>query len=103
VRWAGASIVFQGDMHSLNPVQRIGKQIAEPILLHEQSRAGWFAPYAGYAGERGSGPGEGASRHLPLAPGTGDAGWLAALDELCADVARRGADLTVAALTGVAA
>ena len=36
VRWAGASIVFQGAMHSLNPVQRIGRQIAEPILLHEQ-------------------------------------------------------------------
>jgi len=36
VRWAGASIIFQGAMHSLNPVQRIGKQIAEPILLHTQ-------------------------------------------------------------------
>jgi peptide/nickel transport system ATP-binding protein len=35
VRWAGASIVFQGALHSLNPVQRIGVQIAEPILLHE--------------------------------------------------------------------
>jgi peptide/nickel transport system ATP-binding protein len=34
VRWAGASIIFQGAMHSLNPVQRIGSQIAEPILLH---------------------------------------------------------------------
>ncbi len=34
VRWAGASIIFQGAMHSLNPVQRISKQIAEPILLH---------------------------------------------------------------------
>jgi peptide/nickel transport system ATP-binding protein len=34
VRWAGASIIFQGAMHSLNPVQRIGHQIAEPILLH---------------------------------------------------------------------
>jgi peptide/nickel transport system ATP-binding protein len=34
VRWAGASIIFQGAMHSLNPVQRIGKQIAEPIVLH---------------------------------------------------------------------
>ena len=39
VRWAGASIVFQGAMHSLNPVQRIGKQIAEPILLHEPGDA----------------------------------------------------------------
>jgi peptide/nickel transport system ATP-binding protein len=35
LRWAGASIVFQGALHSLNPVQRIGAQIAEPIRLHE--------------------------------------------------------------------
>jgi peptide/nickel transport system ATP-binding protein len=36
VRWAEASVVFQGAMHGLNPVQRIGDQIAEPILLHEK-------------------------------------------------------------------
>jgi peptide/nickel transport system ATP-binding protein len=35
VRWAGASIVFQGALHSLNPVRKIGNQIAEPILLHQ--------------------------------------------------------------------
>ncbi|WP_020574119.1 ABC transporter ATP-binding protein [Actinopolymorpha alba] len=41
VRWAGTSIVFQGAMHALNPVHRIGRQIAEPILLHEKvSEAG---------------------------------------------------------------
>jgi peptide/nickel transport system ATP-binding protein len=34
VRWAGASIVFQGAMHSLNPVRRIGQQIAEPMSVH---------------------------------------------------------------------
>jgi peptide/nickel transport system ATP-binding protein len=34
VRWAGASLVFQGAMHSLNPVRRVGDQIAEPMLLH---------------------------------------------------------------------
>ncbi|MFI5805535.1 ABC transporter ATP-binding protein [Streptomyces sp. NPDC051561] len=34
VRWAGASIVFQGAMHSLNAVHRIGDQIAEPLLIH---------------------------------------------------------------------
>ncbi|MGW6928625.1 ATP-binding cassette domain-containing protein [Lentzea sp. NPDC054927] len=34
VRWASASIVFQGAMHSLNPVQRVGDQIAEPMRLH---------------------------------------------------------------------
>ncbi|MFF5723592.1 ABC transporter ATP-binding protein [[Kitasatospora] papulosa] len=37
VRWAGASIVFQGAMHSLNAVHRVGDQIAEPILLHSRT------------------------------------------------------------------
>lgn len=40
VRWAGASIVFQGAMHSLNPVHRVGDQIAEPILLHSGASPG---------------------------------------------------------------
>jgi peptide/nickel transport system ATP-binding protein len=35
LRWAEASIVFQGALHSLNPVHRVGDQIAEPIRLHE--------------------------------------------------------------------
>ncbi len=35
LRWADASIVFQGALHSLNPVHRVGDQIAEPIRLHE--------------------------------------------------------------------
>ncbi|MCP3802945.1 ABC transporter ATP-binding protein [Allokutzneria sp. A3M-2-11 16] len=34
VRWAGASVVFQGAMHALNPVLRVGDQLAEPITLH---------------------------------------------------------------------
>ncbi len=34
VRWASASVVFQGAMHSLNPVRRVGEQIAEPMRLH---------------------------------------------------------------------
>jgi peptide/nickel transport system ATP-binding protein len=36
-RWAGASIVFQGAMHSLNPVRRVGEQIAEAIVVHRQA------------------------------------------------------------------
>ncbi len=35
LRWAGASIVFQGALHSLNPVHRIGRQIGEAITTHE--------------------------------------------------------------------
>ncbi|MBV8931260.1 MAG: ABC transporter ATP-binding protein [Kutzneria sp.] len=34
VRWASASVVFQGAMHALNPVRPVGEQLAEPILLH---------------------------------------------------------------------
>jgi peptide/nickel transport system ATP-binding protein len=37
VRWTEASIIFQGAMHALNPVQRIGEQICEPIVLHGQA------------------------------------------------------------------
>jgi peptide/nickel transport system ATP-binding protein len=37
VRWAEASVVFQGAMSALNPVRTIGEQIREPILLHEKA------------------------------------------------------------------
>ena len=37
IRWAEAAMVFQGALHSLNPVQRIGTQISEPIRLHDQA------------------------------------------------------------------
>ncbi|WP_051266331.1 ABC transporter ATP-binding protein [Nakamurella lactea] len=36
VRWAGASMIFQGAMSALNPVRTIATQISEPILLHEK-------------------------------------------------------------------
>ena len=34
VRWRELSIVFQGALHSLNPVQRVGDQVGEAIELH---------------------------------------------------------------------
>jgi peptide/nickel transport system ATP-binding protein len=39
LRWAEAAIVFQGALHSLNPVQRVGDQVAEPLRLHEPALA----------------------------------------------------------------
>jgi peptide/nickel transport system ATP-binding protein len=33
IRWSKMAMVFQGAMDSLNPVMRVGKQVAEPILL----------------------------------------------------------------------
>lgn len=34
-RWTAGAIVFQGALHALNPVQRVGDQIAEPMLVHK--------------------------------------------------------------------
>jgi len=39
VRWRHISLVFQGAMNSLDPVQRIDVQIAEAIRLHERAKA----------------------------------------------------------------
>ncbi len=36
VRWTSAAIVFQGALHSLNPVRRVGVQIEEAILIHSK-------------------------------------------------------------------
>jgi peptide/nickel transport system ATP-binding protein len=35
VRWDEASIVFQGALHSLNPVYKVGWQIGEAISIHQ--------------------------------------------------------------------
>ena len=40
VRWKGISIVFQGAMNALNPVYKVGFQIAEAIKLHEPEVSG---------------------------------------------------------------
>ena len=34
-RWKDISIIFQGSMNALNPVMKVGDQIAEAIVLHE--------------------------------------------------------------------
>jgi peptide/nickel transport system ATP-binding protein len=35
IRWKNISIIFQGSMSALNPVMKVGDQIAEAILAHE--------------------------------------------------------------------
>ena len=36
VRWTHAAMIFQGAMSAMNPVHRIGKQIADPMVFHKQ-------------------------------------------------------------------
>jgi peptide/nickel transport system ATP-binding protein len=38
VRWKKISIVFQGAMNSLNPVLKVGYQVAEPLMIHEKMK-----------------------------------------------------------------
>jgi peptide/nickel transport system ATP-binding protein len=40
LRWAGISMVFQGAMNAFNPVKRVGNQVVEAILLHEDVSEG---------------------------------------------------------------
>jgi peptide/nickel transport system ATP-binding protein len=64
VRWTGAAIVFQGALHSLNPVRRVGTQIEEAIMLHAsdlgldrgraQRRVGELLERVGLRAERAS-------------------------------------------------
>ncbi|WP_181272738.1 ATP-binding cassette domain-containing protein [Brevibacterium oceani] len=42
VRWAQASIVFQGALHSLNPVREVGGQIIEALTHHAKDT--WTTP-----------------------------------------------------------
>jgi acetoin utilization deacetylase AcuC-like enzyme len=54
--------------------------------VHVDPGAGWFPHYVGFADETGSGAGSGTTRNEPLAPGTGDDGWLAAVGRLAGQV-----------------
>jgi acetoin utilization deacetylase AcuC-like enzyme len=92
--------VIDLDAHHGNGTQAIfyGRDDVYVGSVHVDPGAGWFPHYAGYADERGTGAGLGGNRNLPLAPGTGDPGWLAAVDALCDDVRAHGAELLVVSL-----
>jgi acetoin utilization deacetylase AcuC-like enzyme len=102
LRQAGAARValIDLDAHHGNGTQAIFYDRPDVYYgsVHVDPGAGWFPHYAGFADERGTGPGDGANRNLPLPPGAGDAEWLGAVAELCADVRRRGADAIVVSL-----
>jgi acetoin utilization deacetylase AcuC-like enzyme len=63
--------------------------------LHVDPGAGWFPHTVGYADEVDA---SGTNCNRPLAPGTGDEGWLATLGELVGVVDRFGPDALVVSL-----
>ncbi len=50
--------------------------------VHVDPASGWFPHVVGYPDETGRGDGAGATRNLPLPPGTGDREWLRAVEQL---------------------
>src|SRR5215469_7501869 len=102
LREAGAArvAVIDIDAHHGNGTQAIFYERADVLYgsVHVDPGAGWFPHYMGFADERGTGAGHGANRNIPLAPGSGDDVWLAAIDQLCADVRASGADTVVVSL-----
>ena len=102
LREAGADrvAVIDIDAHHGNGTQAIFYDRPDVYYgsLHVDPGAGWFPHYAGYADERGTGPGIGANRNIPLPPGTGDDGWLTAVRALCDEARQQGADAVVVSL-----
>jgi acetoin utilization deacetylase AcuC-like enzyme len=93
----GATVaVIDVDAHHGNGTQSIFYDDRRVLTAsaHVDPGAGWFPHFLGFASETGAG----ANRNLPLAPGSGDEPWLAAVTEL-ADWARAGgAEALVVAL-----
>jgi acetoin utilization deacetylase AcuC-like enzyme len=76
--------VLDLDAHHGNGTQAIfwARGDVRYASLHVDPGAGWFPHVLGYAEETGAGDGAGATRNLPLPPGTGDGPWLDAVEAL---------------------
>jgi acetoin utilization deacetylase AcuC-like enzyme len=83
LRRSGAArvAIVDVDAHHGNGAQQVFWERDDVLTasVHVDPAAGWFPHFLGTAAERGAGGGLGANLNLPLAPGTGDAGWLAAV------------------------
>jgi acetoin utilization deacetylase AcuC-like enzyme len=79
--------VLDIDFHHGNGTQQIFYERADVLVVSIHADPAHQYPYfLGYAGERGAGAGLGFNLNLPLPPGTGDATFLAALDQALAAI-----------------
>jgi acetoin utilization deacetylase AcuC-like enzyme len=101
LRDAGAArvAVLDIDSHHGNGTQGIFWNRADVLTVSLHADPARYYPwYVGFAGERGAGAGEGFNLNLPQPFGSGDAAWLAALDEGIAAVRAFAPDALVVAL-----
>jgi acetoin utilization deacetylase AcuC-like enzyme len=81
-RTGGPVAIIDIDVHHGNGTQGIFYSRGDVLTVSVHADpANYFPFYAGYAGERGEGPGEGANLNLPLAEGSGDGPWLETIAE----------------------
>jgi acetoin utilization deacetylase AcuC-like enzyme len=99
-RGSGRVAIVDIDAHHGNGTQAIFYDRADVFYgsLHVDPGAGWFPHFVGFADELGRDAGVGSTHNIPLAPGTGDVGWLAALDQLLARLAAFRPDAVVVSL-----
>jgi len=92
--------VIDIDAHHGNGTQAIFYERDDVFTasVHVDPGAGWFPHHVGFAEETGRAAGLGANLNLPLAPGSGDAEWLAAVAHATEAAAAFGADALVVAL-----
>ena len=88
------------DAHHGNGTEAIFYDRADVLYgsLHVDPGAGWFPHVVGFADETGAGEGADATYNLPLAPGTSDREWCAAVSGLSDWVAASRADALVVSL-----
>lgn len=76
--------VLDIDAHHGNGAQSIFWERDDVLTasVHVDPSHGWFPHYLGFADEPGGGHGEGFNLNVPVAPGSGDVEWLAAVNRL---------------------
>lgn len=98
-RGAARVAVLDIDAHHGNGTQGIFWERADVFTASVHGDPNRYYPwYVGHEGETGTGAGEGCNLNLPLALGTGDEGWLAAIDQALAAIGRVGVDALVVSL-----
>ena len=98
-RGARRVAVLDIDSHHGNGTQGLFWHRSDVLFVSIHGDPGGYYPwYVGHADERGAGAGAGFNRNFPLAAGTDDLGWLAALEAAIRVVERFGADALVVSL-----
>ncbi len=84
LRGSGTVAIIDVDVHHGNGTQDVFWTAGDVLYLSMHTDPDHQYPFfSGATDELGAGPGQGTTRNLPLAPGTGDAGFLRAVEVAC--------------------